>query len=203
MNCYDYCVPVKLIPGPPGQPGAPGLQGPQGQPGHDGLQGPAGPAGITGATGAQGDPGPGYPVNAYAAVNTSDQTFRLTEFWNTDVKFPVDDIQINPKVERISDEQFRALESGVYRVYYKFEAWDSTVSTNSWNWGVALLVNGSFIRKTAVRFGGSQFVTYSDYSLLRLNSGDTINLHGIGGGGITADNLTLDHAYISFEKISD
>ncbi|MDR3148700.1 MAG: collagen-like protein [Oscillospiraceae bacterium] len=122
MNCYDYCVPVKLIPGPPGQPGAPGLQGPQGQPGHDGLQGPPGPSGITGATGPQGDPGPGYPVNAYVAVNTSDQTFRLTEFWNTDVKFPVDDIQINPKVERISDEQFRTLESGVYRVYYKFEA---------------------------------------------------------------------------------
>jgi hypothetical protein len=201
MNCYNPCY----VPGPPGKTGPPGPPGDPGLPGASGPPGSPGLPGSIGLPGLPGPPGPGYPPNVYAAYQDGDQSIPMDRLITDYVEFPTNGVAVNPKVQRTSATDFEVMESGVYRVHFRFSL--RSGQSQSWDRLFALYQSTFAVPASYVRVGAPMnyfgYIEASSECVANLSLGRILHVKGSGGSYTAGDIMHFQYAYIEFEKISD
>jgi hypothetical protein len=112
---------------------------------------------------------------------------------------------LNFKVIPINNSDFEVIESGFYRVYFKFVVMfftSSGVSASNW---YALFNNSNEVTQSAVKgyfMGTLTSITIQDEVISYFNTGDILSVRCTSAGGAPT-SVTYSNAYIQFEKVSN
>jgi hypothetical protein len=196
--------------GPQGQQGPQGAQGPEGPLGPQGLQGIQGPQGDSGATGPQGIqgiPGQAYPFNTAEYINRTGQSIAPANIRNSRVEFPDPLLTINPKVTPIDSSRFEVVETGFYRIYYKFIAYRFSATAPVGTYFFSIYKDNTELYPQTTMLAhftiNGDYETVQDEHLTNCTAGTELSVRCTSYAGTLPTSFSYELAYIQFEKIAD